>query len=258
MLMEGLSAPSKRRFQDEHGGYLDVCDLAFIDCDADQNVFSVLLPYNWRIEGSIDLAFLPPSVVKLIATSTQGLEGTVNTSILPQDLSRIALGHSFSGPFNMATLPKDLCSIDIFNNQFCGSLALGHLPEFMEHINAHGNRFTGSIHLESLPSSLNFLWINHNQLSGNLDLRSLPTALESLNLCNNAFSGSVNLVNLPVNLTLINLGTNKLSGTVVLQEKVNGRKFRLLIGQNAISNVVNEKGKEHGFAKRLLQTQRKA
>ena len=258
ILLDGLSAESKERFQDKNGNFLDVCDIGTVGCDDDENVTIVHIPFQWRLEGQIDLAFIPPHVTTFSALSTRTLGGTVSTDILPQSLKFLILGYSFSGTFDMKALPPKMEGVEINSNTFCGSLILDELPENMKKIRANNNKFTGCIDLSSLPAVLEFLWINKNQLCGEIFLEKLPPALQSINLSENAFTGRIELTNLPEGLIYINVGKNALSGTAVLQDRINGNKVRIQMGMNMIQQVVNEKGKEHRFAKRLLKTQKKS
>ena len=258
ILLDGLNAASKERFQDKNGNFLNICELKeMIQCDADDNVTSVHFPYQLRLEGCIKLAFIPPHVMTFSAQSTRTLEGTVSTDILPKTLQFLTLGYSFSGPFAMTALPPKMEEIEINSNKFCGSLDLHNLPENMKKIRANNNKFTGCVDLRSLPAVLEFLWINKNQLCGEIFLEKLPPALQSINLSENAFTGRIELTNLPADLIYINVGKNALRGTAVLQDRVNGNKVSILMGMNMIEQVLNEKGKAHRFAKRLLKTQKK-
>ena len=260
ILVDGLTEPSKHRYQDEHGAYLDVCDwvwsIRVVTCDTNGVVTGVLFPYKW-MSGSLNMAFIPPHVRSFIAWDSS-LIGTVDTRLLPEDLQKIHIGFGFYGTFDMAYLPRKFISLEIFKNSFHGELNLSNLPLRMKLINANTNKFSGSVDLSNMPSTLEYLWIQENNLSGSLCLSSLPAALISLKLNNNAFSGGIEIVNIPVSLVLIDVATNDLRGRVILQDNVNGNKVTIRLWENRIDQVVTEEGKVHRFANRILKRQKKA
>ena len=260
ILVDGLKKSSKRQFQDEHRAYLDVCEWRSmfqraVTCNADGLVTRV--HFRYQMNGSVNMAFIPPHVRSFSAYWNKNLIGTVDTRLLPQALEKIYIGFGFYGTFDMAALPRRLISLEIYQNSFQGRLDPSNLPPRLKRIDAHKNQFSGSVELSNMPSTLEYLWIQKNNLSGSLCLSSLPAALISIKLNNNAFSGGIEVTNLPVSLVLIDVATNDLRGRVILQDKVNGNKVTIRLWENRIDQVVTEEGKVHRFANRILKRQKK-
>ena len=138
--------------------------------------------------GAIDLAYIPPTVTKFEANTTN-FSGTVETSELPANLEVFDIVMNvFSGEFSIEGLPRKLKDVDISMNFFEGSLNLPALPESMRNFLAMNNKFSGEISLKGLPEGIKNISLEDNALSGSLDMLRLPLSLESINLLGNSFS----------------------------------------------------------------------
>ena len=220
---------------------------------------------NWDIQGSIDLEWLPPTVLSIdIQCNMRGLfdasylpecltkcilswnklKGSLDTSALPRELTDLDLNENgLSGTIDWASLPTSLRRISLYRNQqFSGSVNLCSLPQTLELLNIADNAFTGSITLSDLPCSLRLLLLEENKLSGSLDLEHLPATLEKLMLCYNAFSGSIMLTKLPEKMTTLYLHENKLEQDV-LTLRLSENMEHLTLFANRFTRIVDEEGK---------------
>ena len=61
MLIDGFDDVTKKRYQDNHGMYLDVCELSCVQCDKDERVFEIRINSE-NSNGSIEISYVPPKV----------------------------------------------------------------------------------------------------------------------------------------------------------------------------------------------------
>ena len=92
MLIEGFDDESKKRYQDSHGMYLDVCELSRISCDDDERVVEIALD-SGSITGSLELCYVPPKVNDLSIRSwgKSELTGSANLARLPDGMEYVSL-----------------------------------------------------------------------------------------------------------------------------------------------------------------------
>ena len=211
MLYEGLDDETRRRNQDAHGMYLDVCEWSSVKCDEDRRVIEISV--NGEVGGTLQLAYLPPKLRAL-------------------DFYRTKL----PGFINFRNLPEAMLSLKISANAFEGSIDLENLPQFMKTLDLNENAFSGSICLTKLPQTMESLGVNNNALVGTLDFEHLPKGMQMLGFNNNAFTGSINLTNLPVSMLFISLFNNQLTGPFVLRNIPPGM-MSILAMQNAFDPI---------------------
>ena len=64
LLIEGFDDKTKKRYQDDHGMYLDVCEWPFIKYDDDERVIKIDID-SLHVSGSIELCYVPPKVKQI-------------------------------------------------------------------------------------------------------------------------------------------------------------------------------------------------
>ena len=215
ILVEGFSASAKKRYQDKHGMFLDVCQWERITCDADKNVISIEAHAG---SGSISLDFIPPKV-KDVYLNIADLSGT----------------------FSANALPSDLECLDIGINNFEGTVDFTALPAHMYYLSLCKNKFHGSAVLDSLPRGFLILWMQANSFSGSLNLENLPPNFFYLDASSNAFSGAFRILNVPENLNAIHASGNCFDEVALLPSHV----CDVRLGKSGVTSVVDELGKPH-------------
>ena len=221
LLIEGFDDKTKKRYQDDHGMYLDVCEWPFIKCDDDERVIKIDID-SLHVSGSIELCYVPPKVKVLNISlwwGTNELTGSVDLTSLPDGMESLSLNYNqLTGGIDLTQLPKEMQKLHLYNNKLTGGIDLTQLPDRMSSIFFSNNEFTGEIDATHLPDEMEYLIFNNNKLSGSLIMRLLPRKMKSIDARVNYFN-SVAVVDSKA------LATIKLRGSGVM-------------------SVVNENGKE--------------
>ena len=76
MIIEGFDEESKRKYQDKHGMYLDVCEWDGIKCYEDESVAEIKTD-GFEATGSLLLCYIPPKV-KRCSISLAKLTGSID------------------------------------------------------------------------------------------------------------------------------------------------------------------------------------
>ena len=214
MFIGGLAEETKQRYQAADGTYPDVCNWAFVKCDADERVIAIM-KYG-RSTGSLQLAYIP-SKLKELHMGLQKLTGSVDLTQLPESMETLNLN----------------------GNQLTGSIDLAHLPGRIREISLCRNRLTGSADLTHLPGSMTMLYLSHNQLSGSLCFDRLPAGMRFLILHYNAFTGPFIVVPLPASITHIKANRNQFSSTAVVDSRTNAF---IKLSDSGVTLVIDENG----------------
>ena len=205
MFIEGFDEETKKKYQDKHGMYLDVCDWLCIECDEDDRVIEIDINSR-HVSGSLDLFYAPPRVKELWISS---LSGEVYNSEL-------------TGSIDFKQLPSGVECLTLDNNQLTREIDLTQLPNEMKALRLNYNQLTGDIELTKLPEGLNYLSLDSNQLTGEIDLTRLPARLYHLDLQNNQFTGEIDLTHLSEGMNYLYLNKNQLSGSFVVKNSSPG------------------------------------
>ena len=147
MLVEAFPEEAKRRYQDDHGMYLDVCKWLFVKCDDDQRVIEIKINQYIAI-GSLDLFYIPAKVKVFIINSGYNRLFTVSVDLsqLPHVLKKIFIYKNlFTEEIDLTQLPEGIERFCLEENQFSGEVDLTHLPDGMVILTLHNNQFTGEI-----------------------------------------------------------------------------------------------------------------
>ena len=220
MLIEGFPENVKKRYQDEHGMYKDVCEWRDVSCDADQRVVSI--KKGSLRTGSIALAYIPPGVITFRVLQAR-VSGTLPTDKLPHSMKTFNIGrNNFDGTVNLTSLPPNLVALSIQTNVFTGSADFSHLPESLKGLWMHKNKFSGRLHLENLSERLLNLDVSNNEFTG--DFYCPETLRCFVTVKGNAFNPIATL-HREANISLCNCG---------------------------VERVVDEEGKEHPLARWML------
>ena len=119
MFIDGFDDKSKKRYQDDEGIYLDVCEWTRIKCDEEKSVVEIAMDCH-SIRGSLALLYVPPKV-----------NGISNNSFTRGELN---------GSVDLTHLPDRMEFFDLHNNQLTGEIDLTRLPDSMEeNIDNFGN-----------------------------------------------------------------------------------------------------------------------
>ena len=241
MFIEGLTAESKKQFQDDQGNYLDIEDWPGVASTNDS------LEIEWNnihLEGSLTYQFMPPRTTVFIRNvDLRTIRAPLETTDLPRGLQIfIAYLQGHVGTVDMTNLPPALVSFDVRNNLFEGTIDLTSLPSKIEEIRMSSNKLTGSIDFRELPKSLQKLYLDNNNLSGTIPFESLPETLEILYIGNNAFTGSVNLSKRSAPI-LIDAPHNNFEGSMVVP--ANAEEFSLNFQATSVWGVFDEDGEAH-------------
>ena len=134
ILIEGFDDETKKRYQDNHGMYLDVCEWSCVKCDEDESVIEIYIHCHC-VRGSLELLYAPPKVKVLrISSHFEGqLTGSVDLTQLPDGMRKFSLrGNKLSGEINLLQLPKGMKQLNLNHNQLTGEIDLTQLPDGME------------------------------------------------------------------------------------------------------------------------------
>ena len=254
MLVEKLIDVSKFRLQDAQGGFLDIAEWFFVDCDADGHVIKInTIGEQASFTGEMDLLYLPTHV-GTFAIPWRRIRGTLDTQQLPQCLDFFDITQNrFEGPVDFTALPASLTAFKIGSNRFHGSCDLRQLPPNLEKINVSQNKFAGTVDLDVLPPKLSYLDLGANQFEGNPSLTGLPRSLAHLYIPKNLFQGEFRLTNVPEGLRRAYAMNNAYSGCAVIDRDTTAT---LSIDGNYLTAVVDEHGEKHALEEILLRNQK--
>ena len=188
MLFSGSTEKKHNRLLDKDGVFLDVCEWPGVTCNTDEQVVNVCKNGFRILEGSVELAYIPPNVT-IFTMYYLRLSGTLDTSALPQNMEIFSIrNNDFHGTVEMTQLPAMMKQFVIRSNKFTGSINLEALPNALTHLFLDENKFAGKVSLHCLPPKLEHLDISHNALSGDFYLDNVPEPLEYLYAASNAFN----------------------------------------------------------------------
>ena len=129
MLISGMTTEYKQVFQDENGHYVDVCEwktfgFTNISC-TDARVTDIKAVRYAFNDAQFPFEFIPP-LVKSFWMMDCNLHGTLNPSVLPQNILKFDVGgNSLDGSIDCKGFPKKIEAIIFFENAlvaFCPSL----------------------------------------------------------------------------------------------------------------------------------------
>ena len=187
MLVSSSTEEKRSRLLDKDGVFLDVCEWPGVTCNADEQVVGVCKDGFRMLEGSVELAYIPPKVT-IFGMYQSRLSGTLDTSALPHNMEMFSIrNNEFYGTVDMTQLPVTMQEFVIRSNKFTGSMNLEALPNALTQLFLDRNKFTGKVSLHYLPPKLEHLDISHNALSGDFYLDNVPETLENLYAVSNAF-----------------------------------------------------------------------
>ena len=231
-LVSHLDAGALQAFQDEKAQFKDISEWPFLFLDH-EGVVAV----DWSdLRGSIDLQWLPQTVVALQITDSWELRGTVD----------------------FRSLPESLISLKLENTSLCGEIRADGLPKIIETIELRGGSFTANLDLSQIPHSLKKLRIHQTEnlkynlqctsrtltdialsdcgLSGTISFHNSPPALRKIDLSKNNLYGTLNLAGIAPTLSRLKLNKNKFSGTLDL-DTLPPETYIVNIGNNAFGEI---------------------
>ena len=264
ILISPVSEKFQERFKDAHGNFLDACEWEGVTCDADGSIKSILIELSSSEPQALNLSYIPPTVRNF--GSCGGQECNFSPETLPPSV--LDFGMSFtkiSGSIDFKAFSPHMQVIFMLGCGMQGSFDAQALPEKLEKINISGNQLTGSLSLDRLPRPMTVFEAKNNRFSGKLLIDNLPPGMKSIQLMYNDFTTFV-LLNTPDRTKQAAAGLRSdflqicvqesgISGTAVLEKAINGRKVLLDLADNNIEAVVDEEGKEHRLAERILKQQ---
>ena len=219
LFVDGFDEETKKKYQDNEGMYLDVCQWPQVECDDGERVIEIGADCRY-ISGSIQLCYVPAKVraLNLKPPWTSKLTGSVDLTCLPEGMQTLRLNdHQLSGEIDLTQLPVRMCNLELKDNQLTGEIDLTHLP-----------------------GSLSRLFLTSNQLSGKVDLTHLPYGMVYLHLENNQFAGSL-VINSLSNGIYINAQGNHFNAVAV----VDSEAFAMVnLRGSGVTSVVDENGRE--------------
>uniref|UniRef100_A0A7S4NQH1 Leucine-rich repeat protein n=1 Tax=Paramoeba aestuarina TaxID=180227 RepID=A0A7S4NQH1_9EUKA len=162
--------------------------------DIDLNASGEVIEINWDsydIDGTINLQWLPPSVVR-VHLDDNNLTGSIDLTDLPQLLKAIFIcQNTLSGTISLESLPPLLVSLGVSENQLTGTVNLTLLPTRLQYLFLYGNMFFGPIDITKLPEKMLAIHLNENQFEGDTDFSQLPPSLNYLAVANTKLSGTL-------------------------------------------------------------------
>ena len=221
MLFDGFDDEAKKKYQDNEGMYLDVCDWSCVTCDDDERVIKIGADSS-EISGSIQFCYVPPKVKKL--------------KVIPS-----WLGSELTGSVDLAHLPKDMKHLDLQNNMLTGKIDLTKLPEGMKKLFLDHNQLTGEIDLTQLPKGMRSLRLDSNQLTGEIDLTCLPEGMQYLHISRNQLCGSLVMNQLPQEMRIIAARLNHFNAVAVVSSET---LATIKLRGSGVTSVVDEIGRE--------------
>ena len=97
------------------GNYMDCCEWDRVKCDENEKVTKINWLFNYILNfdgGSIDISWIP-EMVEYFCIEGQGLEGTVNLTILPRKMKELWLNRNkLTGQLDFSRLPPEIFKIN--------------------------------------------------------------------------------------------------------------------------------------------------
>ena len=148
---------------------------------------------EWRdheLEGTMRLEFLPFSI-RCFESPYNNIEGTLDSASLPPSLLELMLrSNLFHGSVDVSGFSNKIGVIILFENSFSGCIDLPALPKQVRIFNIGANKFCGSLDLTSLSNELTLLRCEDNLFSGRIDLSHIPKGIRGIILNGNKFAQS--------------------------------------------------------------------
>ena len=253
MLFDGLIADGKEEFQDANGNYLDVSDWWGI-LVLEGRVRNVIIKEKEFRKEQFPFQFVPPQISLGLTVASCGIQGTLNTSLLPQSMIALCLQENdLHGSPDFKAIPRTMKKMDISRNSFSGSLPLADMPDSLIEFRASFNNFSGEISLNNLPRAIHFLYVKGNKLSGSIVIDRLPDEMRNLDLdlSDNAFTDEIHVKALPSNMFALSAGGNPLNKKAVLKKIPEDLDFELLCPE--LQEIVDEEGNTHAWETVILE-----
>ena len=187
---------------------------------ADGLVTAILWTHTGKQPGTIDMRWIPPSVVHL------GLSGFTIEN------------------FDVGYFPRNLRYVNLSSCPTGGTIETPRLPPLLKTLWLLDSGIKGTLDCINLPHDLIQLSVSKNMLTGSVDLTSLPPAFELLDLSNNNFQGSLDLSHMPHSVSL-KLNSNQFSGEIPIFAYC-GKQEGLTIFSNAFTGAIRYTGEERG------------
>ena len=226
MIIEGFDDETKKKYQDNDGMYLDICEWPKITCDEDESVIAIDIDTS-RVTGSIEICYVPPKVQLLWISPW-------STEVHNRELT---------GLVDLTNLPDGMSVFIFEKNRLTGEINLTHLPDGMENLCLANNQISGTLDLTHLPDGMKLLLLASNQLTGEIDLTHLPDGMEYLYLHNNQLSGPLVIQKIPPKMKMIDLEENHFHDIAVVNSKTCAT---IKLKESGVSSVVDEDGNERG------------
>ena len=243
MLIEGFDDETKKKYQDDHGMYLDVCEWPKIKCDEDESVIDIDIN-SINMSGTIGLCYVPPKVKLLEINWGSGskLTGSVDLACLPDGMEALFLNcHQLTGEIDLTHLPDKMRFLFLRNNQFTGEIDLTKLPDGLRYLYIENNQLTGEIDLTQLPEGMHELSLFNNSFTGQINLAHIPNGLRDILLRNNQLTGSLSITNVPPNMCFIDMQYNNFNSVAVVHSRTHAN---IKLQESGVASVVDENGKE--------------
>ena len=181
----------------------DCCSSSGITCTS-QRVTQISW-YNMGLNGTINGTAIPSNVTYL-ALNDNSLFGSMPSS-LPNALVKLYLYKNLLNGTITSILPNGLTDLFLNDNSLTGNIP--SLPTSLTTLYLYGNTLNGSIPY-TLPHGLIVLSVGKNNLVGNIPT-PLPNGLTELSMFNNHLTGIIPTL-LPVGLNTLILFNNRLIG----------------------------------------------
>ena len=141
-LVEGLDNLSRFMRDDDDNDFKDVCEWSGVTCDKDGVNVSGIYWCSKRLNGTMDLSWIPP-MVTFCTVAGNKLSGTLDTSMLPRNLKTLYLySNKYIGTVDWESLPPNIERVSMWNNQLEGNVNLDVLPRSLIYLRVHSNNFT--------------------------------------------------------------------------------------------------------------------
>ena len=263
ILFDGCTAEQKKELgiiknENEIATYPDVCDWKGAECDEEGNVLKMKL---WSMSElgphRLRFGYIPSKLISF-ALSFVDCDERIRMSDLPQTLERFDIRYSkVLCTLEVKDIPRNLLHFSVTDTLFEGTCDLKVLPGHIEEFTVQEGYLTGKINLMCLPSTLKILNLQKNMLDGPIHITELPGQILRLDLSYNNFHGSCVITCIPQSLRILSVYENKLTGTAILLKAVNGNNCCVLLEDNELTALKDEKGRKHRFSRRIMKHQRK-
>jgi len=189
-----LSEGDKSHFQNSIGRFLPIAEWKGLTLNADGDIIKIKWDSLFMEEGSIDFAWLPPTVEMFSATHC-----------------------SLVGPLYFGQLPYSMRIFSVRDNKLSGNIHFDSLPIQMASLDLGKNAFHGNLDMTNLPPSMRYLYLDDNHFGGHLDLTKLPRTMYGLDLDRNKFHSDIVIGKLPVDMRAISLSGNGIQEEEILK-----------------------------------------